>query len=126
MLFLDVAQLFELLLKLVDTLTSALIMLCDADGLLLLLDPILLFESDLGFVFLLAVLKLFKLRLGPFVLLLSLPYLEFILLELFLKLSDLFFTLPDSRLKLITFLLLRLSEIGGLLLFLGYKLYDLS
>ena len=126
MLFLDVAQLFELLLKLVDTLTSALIMLCDADGLLLLLDPILLFESDLGFVFLLAVLKLFKLRLGPFVFLLSLPDLEFILLELFLKLSDLFFTLPDSRLKLITFLLLRLSEIGGLLLFLGYKLYDLS
>lgn len=43
MLFLDVALLFELLLKLVDTLASALIMLCDADGLLLLLYLVLLF-----------------------------------------------------------------------------------
>ena len=84
MLFLDVTQLFELLLKLVDTLASALIMLRDANGLLLFLDLILLFESDLGVVFLLAALEFSKLRLGPFVFLLGLPDLEFILLELFL------------------------------------------
>ena len=56
----------------------------------------------------------------------SLSDLEFILLELFLELGDLFFTLTDSRLKLITLLLLCLREIGGLLLFAGFKLYSLS
>ena len=56
MLFLGVTQLFELLLKLVDALASALIMLRDADWFLLLLDILLLFDSDLAVVFFLAAL----------------------------------------------------------------------
>ena len=52
MLLLDIAQLLELLFKLVDALASALVMLGDSDGLLLLLDLFLLFESDLAFVLL--------------------------------------------------------------------------
>ena len=126
MLLLGFTQLSELLLKLFDALASALIMLRDSDGLLLLLNLLLFFDPDLGVVFLFAALQLGQLRLRPLIFLLSLSDLEFILLQLFLKLCDLFFTLSDSRLQLIAFLLLRLSKIGGLLLFAGFKLYDLS
>ena len=56
----------------------------------------------------------------------SLPDPEFVLLEFFLELGDLLLTLSDSRLKLVTLLLLSQREIGGLLLFAGFKLHSLS
>ena len=56
MLLLDVTQLFELLLKLFDTLASALVMLYNSNGLLLLSDLLILFFPDLTVIFLLAAL----------------------------------------------------------------------
>ena len=58
MLLLSFIEILELFLELVNALACALIMLSDSDGLLFLLDLLLLFEPDLSIVLFFAALKL--------------------------------------------------------------------